>query len=39
MKNKKKSKKYQKPISFYPLKAEKVLGAIMKIKAKKRKDR
>jgi hypothetical protein len=35
-KSKKKRKKYQKPISFYPLKAEKVLGAFMKIKGKKR---
>ena len=36
MKTKKKRKKYQKSISFYPLKAEKVLAAIMKIKSKKR---
>ena len=33
---KKKQKKYQKPISLYPLKPEKVLEAIVKIKAEKK---
>jgi hypothetical protein len=33
-KNKKKRRKYQKPVSLYPLKPEEALSAFMKIKSK-----
>jgi hypothetical protein len=38
-KNKKKPRKYQKPVSLYPLKIEKALEVFMKIKGKKRQDK